>query len=163
MTKMILATTHCDQVSFTWNSRLGKEENVIFEASGHTMVLINGFPHEGDHYDYGWSLIPIRLKKGKNIFVLQGGRFPRMRARILSPENPVAFTKRDMTLPDILKEEASNYLGAIRVMNTNQGWFSGGSITCTNGSKSITKFIPSISPLNVRKVPFEIPSTRKSE
>jgi len=135
-----------------------KEENVIFEASGHTMVLINGFPHEGDHYDFGWSLIPIRLKKGRNTFVLQGGRFPRMRARLLTPENSIAFTKRDVTTPDILKEEKANYLAAIRVMNVNKNWFKGGSITCEIGSKSVSRSIPSISPMNVRKVPFEIPT-----
>jgi pimeloyl-ACP methyl ester carboxylesterase len=135
-----------------------KEENVIFEASGHTMVLINGFPHEGDHYDYGWSLIPIRLKKGRNTFVLQGGRFSRMRARLLTPENSIGFTKRDMTTPDILKEEQANYLAAIRVMNVNNSWFKGGSITCEIGTESANRSIPSISPMNVRKVPFEIPA-----
>jgi pimeloyl-ACP methyl ester carboxylesterase len=140
-----------------------KEENVIFEASGHTMVLINGFPHEGDHYDYGWSLIPIRLKKGRNTFVLQSGRFPRMRARILTPENSIAFTKRDMTTPDLLKEEQSIYLAAIRVMNVNNTWFKGGIITCEIGSKSVSRPVPSISPMNVRKVPFEIPSPEKLE
>ena len=140
-----------------------KQENVIFEASGHTMVLINGFPHEGDHYDFGWSLIPIRLKKGRNTFVLQGGRFPRMRARLLTPENHIAFTKRDMTTPDILKEEKANYLAAIRVMNVNKKWFKGGSITCEIGSKSVSRPIPSISPMNVRKVPFEIPTPENLE
>ncbi len=135
-----------------------KEENVIFEASGHTMILINGYPHEGDHYDFGYSLIPIRLKRGKNTFVLQGGRFPRMRARILTPENNIALTKRDMTTPDILKEENKNYLAAIRVMNVNTNWFKGGSITCEAGSESLTTPVPSISPMNVRKVPFSIPT-----
>jgi pimeloyl-ACP methyl ester carboxylesterase len=138
-----------------------KEENVIFEASGHTMVLINGFPHEGDHYDFGWSLIPVRLKKGRNTFILQGGRFPRMRARLLTPENSIAFTKRDMTTPDILKEEKANYLAATRVMNVNTSWFKGGSITCETGSKSVSRSIPPISPMNVRKVPIEIPTPDK--
>ena len=118
-----------------------KESNVIFEASGHTMILINGLPHEGDHYDFGWSLIPFRLKKGKNTFVLEGGRFPRMRARILDPDHSIAFTKRDMTMPDILSEESRNYPGAIRIMNVNQSWFHGGSISCEIGiSPSHQKF-----------------------
>ncbi|HLF36276.1 MAG TPA: alpha/beta hydrolase-fold protein, partial [Cyclobacteriaceae bacterium] len=134
-----------------------KEENIIFEASGHTMALINGFPHEGDHYDFGWSLIPIRLKKGRNTFVLQAGRFPRMRARLLTPENSIAFTKRDMTTPDILREEKANYLAAIRVMNVNTGWLTGGSITCESGAQRAVTPLPSIAPMYVRKVPFEIP------
>jgi len=40
------------------------EANVLFDASGHTIALINGLPHKGDHYDFGWNLIPVRLKKG---------------------------------------------------------------------------------------------------
>lgn len=134
-----------------------KAINVLFEASGHTMVLINGLPHEGDHYDYGWNLIPIQLKKGKNVFVLEGGRFPKMRARLLEPEKSISFTKRDLTLPDILKEESENLLGAIRVMNINHRWFKGGSITCDADGKTLTSSIPNISPMNIRKVPFQIP------
>lgn len=134
-----------------------KAINVLFEASGHTMVLINGLPHEGDHYDYGWNLIPIQLKKGKNVFVLEGGRFPKMRARLLGPEKSISFTKRDLTLPDILKEESENLLGAIRVMNIDHRWFKGGSITCDADGKTLSSSIPNISPMNIRKVPFQIP------
>lgn len=134
------------------------EQNVLFEASGHTMVLINGFPHEGDHYDYGWSLIPLKLKKGLNTFVLQGGRFPRMRTRILQPDNSIAFTKRDMTTPDILKEENDALWAAVRVMNANSSWYEGGSIVCSVNGLELKSSAPSISPMNVRKVPFQIPS-----
>ena len=134
-----------------------KEARVIFEASGHTMILINGMPHEGDHYDFGWSLIPLKLKKGKNTFVLQGGRFPRMRARILEAESSISFTKRDMTLPDILKEEKEDLIGGIRVMNVNQNWFKGGSIVCKNEDQSVSTPLSSLSPMNVRKFPFKIP------
>ncbi|MCG8308485.1 MAG: alpha/beta hydrolase [Cytophagales bacterium] len=134
-----------------------KAVNVIFEASGHTTILINGFPHEGDHYDFGYSLIPLRLEKGKNTFVLQGGRFPRIRARILDPYVSIAFTKRDMTMPDLLKEETDNLVGGIRVMNVNQSWFKGGSITCKINGNAATTEMPFISPMNVRKVPFQIP------
>ena len=38
-----------------YNSKI--EQTVIFDASSHTNVLINGLPHEGDHYDFGWNLI----------------------------------------------------------------------------------------------------------
>ncbi|MDP5044975.1 MAG: alpha/beta hydrolase, partial [Leeuwenhoekiella sp.] len=82
------------------------EQTVLFEASGHTNVLINGLPHEGDHYDFGWNLIPVKLNKGKNEFVLSGGRFATMRARLLKADQPIQFTKRDLTLPDLLIEES---------------------------------------------------------
>ena len=39
-----------------------KIQTVLFEASGHTKLIANGLPHEGDHYDFGYSIIPIELK-----------------------------------------------------------------------------------------------------
>lgn len=133
------------------------EEILLFDASGHTDILINGFPHEGDHYDFGWSLIPIKIKKGKNEFVLRGGRFPRIRARLLKPYKSIQLTKRDMTLPDIIIEENQELLGAIRVINTESSSFEGGSITCEIGDVKIDYKIPTISAMNVRKIPFSIP------
>ncbi|MFT7032091.1 MAG: pimeloyl-ACP methyl ester carboxylesterase [Cyclobacteriaceae bacterium] len=132
-------------------------QTVLFEGSGHTNTIINGLPHEGDHYDFGWQLIPVRLKKGKNEFVMSGGRFAKMRARLLTAYNPIQFTKRDMTLPDILREDNEYLLGGIRVMNTNKGWFKGGSIVCKTGDKEMNTTIPAVSPYMVRKVPFSIP------
>src|SRR5680860_640017 len=82
-----------------------REEILLFEGSGHTQILINGLPHEGDHYDFGYSLIPVLVKKGINTFVLSPGRFSRMRARLIKPESEVILTSRDMTMPDILIEE----------------------------------------------------------
>ena len=107
-------------VYLTYRSNTTK--TVLFEASGHSLVLINGFPHEGDHYDYGWNLIPVKLKKGSNVFILKVGRFPRVRARLLQPYKPVQFTSRDLTLPDLLIEEDGEYKGAIRVINATGNW-----------------------------------------
>ena len=132
-------------------------EDAIFEASGHTMALINGYPHEGDHYDYGWSLIPIRLHKGKNTFLLKGGRFAQMRARLIRPLKTIAFTQRDKTLPDVLKEEGGILYGAIRVMNIQQKDFKAGSIICQLGDKSAATPLPNVAAMYVRKVPFQIP------
>jgi len=132
------------------------EQTVLFEASGHTDILINGFPHEGDHYDYGWSLIPVKLKKGINEFLLRGGRFPRMRARILAPYNLIQLTTRDMTLPDLLIEENEPLYGAIRIINAKNEWLKNAVISCKIDGEKINFNIPSISPMNIRKVPFKI-------
>ncbi|WZL90467.1 alpha/beta hydrolase [Salinimicrobium sp. 3283s] len=135
----------------------GSEKTVIFEASGHTAALINGLPHEGDHYDFGWSLIPVKLNKGKNEFILTGGRFSHMRARLLEPNQPVQFTTRDMTLPDVQREDKEDLIGGIRIMNSNDSWLKGASIVTIVGSHQNETNVPSVSPLNVRKVPFSIP------
>ncbi len=134
------------------------EKIVLFEASGHTMLIVNGLPHEGDHYDFGWNLIPLKLKKGTNVFVLKVGRFPRIRARLIEPEKSIQFTSRDLTIPDILVEETKDYKGAIRLINASNNWIKNYTIVSelfviTKESKVI-----SIPPMSVLKVPFSIAS-----
>ena len=137
-----------------------EEKTVLFEASGHTKVLINGLPHEGDHYDFGWNLIPITLKKGKNTFLLSGGRFPKIRARLLETFKPVEFTIRDLTLPDLIAEGSESLWGAIRIINTENEFFKNASIEVKlNGNSEVIK-IPAVAPKYVRKVPFLIPNPK---
>ncbi len=130
------------------------EKIVLFEASGHTVGLINGFPHEGDHYDFGYSLIPIKLKKGENIFVLKVGRFPRIRARLITPSTGVQFTTRDLTMPDIQQEENKEYKGAIRIVNATENWIKDAAIEAKLADNTTKTIIADIPPLSVQKAPF---------
>lgn len=141
------------------------EKIVLFEASGHTVGLINGYPHEGDHYDFGYSLIPVKLKKGNNNFVLKVGRFPRVRARLIAPSKPLLFTQRDMTLPDILQETEQEYVGAVRVVNTSENWIKNHAIKASLGEKNSFTELTAIPPLSVQKVPFNLvpPTDRTTE
>ncbi|MET2986256.1 carboxylesterase family protein [Aureibaculum conchae] len=134
------------------------ERIVLFEASGHTVGLINGFPHEGDHYDFGYSLIPIKLKKGENTFVLKVGRFPRIRARLISPSKGVQFTTRDMTMPDIQQEENMEYNGAIRIVNATDNWIKYAKIDANLAGNIAINSISAVPPLSVQKVPFSFSS-----
>ena len=138
--------------------RSNSEKTVLFEASGHSLLLINGLPHEGDHYDFGWNLIPLKLKKGTNVFVLKVGRFPRIRARLIEPKTDIQFTPRDVTMPDILAEENKEYLGAIRVINTSNKWLKNYTINADLDGTIITSKVPNIAPMSVRKVPFTLQS-----
>lgn len=139
------------------------KKTVLFEASGHSLVLINGYPHEGDHYDFGWNLIPLELKKGMNVFVLKVGRFPRIRARLIDPDASIQFTSRDMTLPDILVEEDQTFKGGIRVVNSTNKWFKNYSITANFQGKEIETGVPVLAPMSVRKVAFDIPNAFNAE
>ena len=134
------------------------EERVLFDGSGHTRLLVDGMPHEGDHYDFGWQLIPLHLAPGKHDFVLYHGRFPRMRARLVAPHAPVQFTTRDLTLPNIRREEADEELvGAIRLINMTSTPLAGLRISCRNGDRAKETAVPLVAPLSVRKVPFYLP------
>lgn len=143
-------------VYLTYKSNI--EKTVLFEASGHTMLVVNGLPHEGDHYDFGWSLIPLKLKKGINVFVLKVGRFPRIRARLIEPQKPIQFTSRDVTMPDILVEETKDYKGAVRIINTTDNWIKNYTITSELLGVSKESEVIAIPPLSVLKVPFSIAS-----
>src|SRR5690606_7425053 len=141
------------------NYNSASEKTVLFEASGHSLASINGYPYEGDHYDFGWNLIPLKLKKGNNIFVLKVGRFPRIRARLLEPRAEVQFTTRDVTVPDLLIGENMEYMAAIRVVNASERWIRKYAIQATvNGNEQTTK-VTDIPPFSIAKIPFSIPSS----
>ena len=40
-----------------------KNHTAVLVATGHSMVYVNGAPHAGDMYRYGWMNIPVQLKK----------------------------------------------------------------------------------------------------
>jgi len=135
---------------------------VLLEATGHTRVYINGLPHEGDHYDYGYTLIPVQLKKGLNQFIYTYGRFPRIRSRLISPRQPIMFSPRDLTLPSILKDENETRWAGVRIINTTTKALENYSITCrlSDGSEA-TWPADRIEAMTVRKIKFKIPAFTK--
>ena len=134
-----------------------KEMNVILEATGNTMSLVNGFPREGDHYNFGWSLVPFKLKKGTNEFLFTAGRFPGMKARLIEPNQAVLLTKRDITLPDLIIEEEGVKWGGLRIVNTSDRTIKGYALVSQlEGEKEVKTSVPAITPLNTRKVPFQV-------
>lgn len=132
----------------------GSNKRLLLEASGHSLLLINGLPHEGDHYDFGYNLVPVNIKKGLNVFILKVGRFPRIRARLLKPHQDIEFTSRDLTLPDLLNEEPKDYYGAIKIINNSDQWIKNYTVESDINGAKLTSKIPAIAPMSVRKVPF---------
>ncbi len=132
---------------------------VLLEATGHTRVFINGMPAEGDHYDYGHTLIPFRLKEGRNEFVYTYGRFGRVRAQIVIPSQSVQFSLRDMTLPSVVRGERDPGWGAVRMVNASEEFLRDLRIECRleTGETAIHE-ARDIMPLAVRKMPFRIPA-----
>lgn len=151
------------QRGYLYTELESKEEAIVLlEATGHTRVYINGMPHEGDHYDYGYTLIPFKLKKGLNQFVYTYGRFPRIRSRIVLPRQPIMFSPRDLTLPSVLTDENETRWAAVRVINTTAKALDNYSITCklADGSEASLP-MDRIEALTIRKVKFQIPTYKK--
>ncbi len=131
----------------------------LLDASGHTRIYINGEPHEGDHYEFGYTLIPFRMKKGMNEFVYTYGRFSRYKSRIIIPRKAVLFTTRDMTLPSVLSDENNPRWAAIRLINASEKALKNYTIECLlpDGATASTEVGPIVS-LTTRKVKFQIPA-----
>lgn len=144
-----------------------KPQIALLESSGNTRTFINGMPHEGDHYDFAYTLIPFRMQKGNNEFIFTPGRFGRVEAKLIIPSKPVMFTKRDMTLPDIINGEAGEKWAAIRVVNAQDKALTGLKIQCTlESGETTTLATDDIMPMMVRKIKFRIPAataTKKGE
>lgn len=136
----------------------------LLDASGHTRAYVNGFPREGDHYDYGYTLIPFRMKKGENHFIYTPGRFGRVTSKIVLPKKPVMFSPRDMTLPGIIAGEDDEKWAAVRVINASEQDLAGLKVECTldSGEMTVTAAGNIIS-LTTRKIKFLVPAPRLAQ
>ncbi|WP_281225304.1 prolyl oligopeptidase family serine peptidase [Flavobacterium aquiphilum] len=138
-----------------------KEQIALLETTGGTRTYINGMPHEGDHYDFGYTLIPFKLRKGTNEFVYTKGRFGRVKSKIVIPSKSILFTKRDLTLPDVINGEKDEKWASIRVINATEKDLKNLVITAKLSSgETATYATDNIMPLFVRKVKFKVPAAK---
>lgn len=79
-----------------------RDARLILDASGHSLVYVNGRPCAGDPYATGWNRVPIRLKKGRNTFLFHFRR-GRLRAKLETPPADLFLNTRDTTLPDLIR------------------------------------------------------------
>lgn len=135
-----------------------RESVVLLDAKGHTRVHINGKTCEGDHYDFGYTLIPVKLKKGLNEFIYTPGRFGRVATKLVTPAKPAMLTTRDVTLPSLIAGESGEKWAAIRVINTGEKDLRGLSVKCAleSGEEAVYE-TDGVMAMSVRKVKFKIP------
>ncbi len=134
-----------------------REEIVLLETTGGTRTFFNGYPREGDHYDFGYSLVPVKLKKGLNEIVYTPGRFGRVKSKLVRPSKPVVFSKRDMTLPDLILGAGPSW-AAIRVINATERALKGMTVRASLDGESVDCQTDDVMPLTVRKVKFRLPA-----
>ncbi len=137
-----------------------KKEVLLLQATGGTRTIINGMPHEGDHYDFGYTLIPFVAQRGANSFLFTQGRFGYVEAKVIKPEKPLMFTRRDMTVADVIIGEDDQKWAAVRVINSSSKQASGLSIKCELSSgQSATYKTEDVMDMSVRKLPFLLPAS----
>ncbi|MGL4909302.1 MAG: prolyl oligopeptidase family serine peptidase [Bacteroidales bacterium] len=140
------------------------QEIMLLQATGGTRTILNGMPHEGDHYDYAYTLIPFKTQKGANSVLFTPGRFGRLTAKVIKPKKPVMFTKRDMTLTDIINGEQDEKWSAIRVINATESPVKDLSIRCQlEGGEQATFATTAVMDMSVRKLPFLVPAAKQTK
>lgn len=141
-----------------WTVELPADAIMMLDASGHSLVYVNGELRPGDPYQYGNLALPVALRAGPNelLFYVSRGR---LRASLAEPKGEVFFDLRDATLPDLLRGDdrsaVAPLMGGVVVVNASLKEWSG-RVAVRFGSESGTlPKVGPIAPLSVRKVNLE--------
>ena len=100
-----------------------EEGILLLDASGHSMVYVNGVPRVGDPYRYGSTILPIRVRKGSNQFLFLCGRGGVKASLRPLPTDEAGkpmetfFLERDDTLPDIVRDHAGDLMIGVVLVN----------------------------------------------
>jgi poly(3-hydroxybutyrate) depolymerase len=144
-----------------------KEEVVILEAMGHSMVYVNGSPRSGNPYRskdlfedweprFDYSLIPVKLRKGLNEFLFDCNR-GMLKVKIHKDVKDLILNSKDLTVPDILINNAVNTYGAISIINATEDFQKNLFIKTWSGDSNPEYYpVNQLNPLSIYKTPFYI-------
>lgn len=143
------------------------EKVVLLEGMGHNMVYINGVPRMGNKYQskekyedwepkFNFSLLPVKLRKGKNNFLFYITR-GRLKLVFHEPESELLLNVKDNTLPDLIVGESLDSWGAVVIVNAGNKAQKNLLISTSGDGLEKTKYpVPIIQPYSIRKVAFKI-------
>lgn len=142
-----------------------KKQNALLKVSRSSMLYVNGVPRAGDTYGDGWLYLPIALEKGENeILARFNGLWSGIDAELLLDQKPVLLKVADATLPDIvLGQNNGALMGAVVVINNTSKPISQAKMEARLNEKVVTTPLPTIPPMSIRKVGFEINASDISE
>jgi len=142
-----------------------KNQVALLVATGHSMLYVNGVPHAGDMYRYGWMNIPVMLKKGLNEIYIRAsgmGRYASVNARLEFPKKAISMLKTDPTLPFLVEGESSGkMLAGMVVLNTTQQQQNQLSVETNVDGVKTTTALPGLYAMMSRKVPVYFASPSK--
>ena len=103
-----------------WRADAPRDCIALLKARGHSLAYVNGEPHYGDPYNYGYVHVPVALKKGGNdILFLQGRGRVKAELELLPNAAGAVVIGSDWTMPDFIVGEPAGglRLGAVNVIN----------------------------------------------
>ncbi len=78
------------------------ERTLMLASRGNSMVYVNGEPHVGDPYGYGWLRVPVRVRAGRNEFLFACSRGELSATLAPCASDGPHFLGADDTLPDLV-------------------------------------------------------------
>ncbi len=136
--------------------RIQEAQVYLLEATGHSVVYVNGQPRTGDPYGLGYVRLPVALHAGDNELLFACGR-GEFTVRLDPLPAPVMLNVGDSTLPDLVRGSSVQPLAAVPIVNGTAEVIRGAVITARSSGHVVHSRVPDIPPLSVRKVPFRLP------
>jgi predicted esterase len=129
----------------------------ILNFSGNSAIFVNGQPHMGDPYSFGWLNIVVKLKKGRNDFFARGRV---VQGSLTFPDKPVLLDVRDATRPIISAGSGTAKMKAgVVVINTTAAHLTNLQIVSRLGGRQASSTLQTIPAYGTRKVYFYIDGT----
>jgi predicted peptidase len=129
---------------------------MMLEAAGHSLVYAGGEPRAGDPYSSGYVQLPVRVNKGQNALLFEVSR-GKLKCTLTRPKATAFFSTADLTVPDIISNEAVQIEVGILVVNATE--YSREDLVISariSGGEESRTDVPALVPLSVRKVAFQV-------
>ncbi len=152
-------------IDFKYHSN--KNDYAILEQNGNSLVFVNGIERSGNPYGYtdtyglwepkfNYSLIPVKLHKGDNEFLFRCRR-GYFNAVLHPGKEGLMFNDRDLTIPDLIVNKATDTYGAIPIINATDNYYNNLMLkTWTGNSTPEYHPVRVINPLSIFKAAFSI-------
>ena len=129
---------------------------LLLEAVGDDLAYVNGEPHAGDPYQYGYVHLPVALHAGTNDLLFRCSR-GQLKVALATPAGPAALDLADQTLPDLIAGAKTDTWGAVVVVNATAASRDDLVIRAAVAGQHATEMpVPCIPPLSARKVGFRL-------
>jgi hypothetical protein len=137
---------------------------LVLEASGHSMVYVNGVPRPGDPYGYGFVRLPVPVRAGRNEFLFAVGRGGFSARLVAPPSVGPYFLNADDTVPDLVVGVSERIVLGIPVVNPTDEWLTDlVAVASTSEGAKVTTALPAIAPHSVHKARIEWDTPAASE
>jgi dienelactone hydrolase len=130
---------------------------MILEATGFYVAWINWAPRGGEKYGAEYLRHPVRLAKGRNVFLVRCER-GRFKGRLAAPPAGIFFTDQDMTLPDLVLGEKGPLWAGLRLVNATGERLEGIELLIRAAGRETRSAIgPTLAPFFTQKLAVELP------